>query len=76
LEKLAELTKNYASADLLSLSRTVTLEAIKEKGDKFDKVELKHFETGMEKIPSSLTPETIGRYNEIYKEECKHRYMY
>lgn len=75
-EKLAELTKNYASADLISLSRTVTLEAIKEKGDKFDRVELKHFETGIEKIPSSLTPETIGKYTEIYKEECKHRYMY
>ncbi|MBU2560292.1 AAA family ATPase [archaeon] len=76
IEKLAELTKNYASADLISLSRTVTLEAIREKGDKFDKVEMKHFETGMKKIPSSLTPETIGKYMEIYKEECKHRYMY
>jgi transitional endoplasmic reticulum ATPase len=75
-EKLAELTKNYASADLLSLSRTVTLEAIKEKGDEFDKVELKHFELGMKKIPSSLTPEVIKRYEEIYREECKHRYMY
>ena len=75
-EKIAELTKDYASADLISLSRTVTLDAIKEKGDKFDKVEMKHFETGTEKIPSSLTPEVIGRYEEIYKEECKHRYMY
>lgn len=76
LEKLAELTKDYASADLISLSRTVTLEAIKEKGDKFDKVELKHFETGIEKIPSSLTHEIIAKYEEIYFEECKHRYMY
>jgi transitional endoplasmic reticulum ATPase len=76
LEKLAELTKNYASADLISLLRTVTLEAIKEKGDKFDKVELKHFEKGMEKIPSSLTPEIIAKYEEIFFEECKHRYMY
>ena len=75
-EKLAEMTKNYASADLISLSRTVTLEAIKEKGDKFDKVELKHFELGMKKIPPSLTPETIGSYEEIYKEECKNRYKY
>lgn len=75
-EKLAELTKNYASADLISLSRTVTLEAIKEKGDNFDRVEMKHFKIGMEKIPSSLTPEIIAKYEEIYFEECKHRYMY
>lgn len=76
LEKLAELTKYYASADILSLSRGVTLLAIKEKGDKFDKVEARHFEQAMKKIPSSLTPKTIKRYEEIYKEECKHRYMY
>jgi transitional endoplasmic reticulum ATPase len=75
-EKLAETTKNYASADLLSLSRQVTLLAIKERGDKFDEVEANHFEKAIDNIPSSLTPELIKRYEEIYKEECKHRYMY
>lgn len=75
-EKLAELTKYYGSGDLLSLSRAVTLLAIKEKGDKFDRVEARHFKQAMKKIPPSLTPETIKRYEEIYKEECKHRYMY
>ncbi len=76
LEKLAKLTKYYPGADLLSLSRGATLLAIKEKGDKFDRVEARHFKQTMKSIPPSLTPEIIKRYEEIYREECKHRYMY
>jgi transitional endoplasmic reticulum ATPase len=75
-EKLAELTESYASSEILSLPRQATLLAIKEKGDKFERVGLKHFKQAMERVPPSLTQDLIRRYEEIYREECKHRYMY
>jgi SpoVK/Ycf46/Vps4 family AAA+-type ATPase len=76
LEKLAEITQNYTTLDILSLLRQAVLFAIKEKGKDFDKVEMKHFKMAVERIPPSISPETAKRYEEIYKEECKHRYMY
>jgi transitional endoplasmic reticulum ATPase len=75
-EKLAELTENYASSELLFLPREATLMAIKENGNRFDKVELRHFRMAMERITPSLSQDIIRRYEEVYREECKHRYMY
>jgi transitional endoplasmic reticulum ATPase len=76
LEGLAKRTEYYVGADIRGVVREAIIIAIKEKGEKFDKVEAKHFGQAMKRIPPSLTPELIKRYEEIYKEECKHRYMY
>jgi len=75
LEKLAEMTANYGASDLLSIPREAVLAAIKEKGNSFEKVSLKHFEQALKKV-KPIERELIKRYDEIYKEECKHRYMY
>jgi|Deesub1362A_J573_1020465.scaffolds.fasta_scaffold00115_42 transitional endoplasmic reticulum ATPase len=75
-EVISEITENYSSSDLISLPREATLIAIKENGKTFEKVSLRHFKEAMKRIPPSLSPELISRYEEIYKEECKHRYMY
>ncbi|MFQ6136570.1 MAG: AAA family ATPase [Candidatus Hydrothermarchaeales archaeon] len=76
LEKLAELTRYYVANEIASLPREAVLLAIKEKGDDFDVVEMKHFERAMKRVPPSLSPEIIKRYEETLREECKHRYMY
>ncbi len=76
MEALAEITEHYSSSDLLSLAREATLFAIKAKKEKFDAVELKHFKDAMGRIPPSLEPAVVKRYEEIFREECKHRYMY
>ncbi len=74
-EKLAELTEGYPHTDLLNLPREATLIAIKEDGGGFEKVKLSHFKKAMIRIPP-LDEEVVKRYYEVYKEECKHRYMY
>jgi len=75
LEHLAEITSGYSHTDLLSLPREATLLAIKEKGSGFDTVELRHFIGAMKRIPP-VGEEVIKRYYQVYREECKHRYMY
>lgn len=76
MEELAEMTENYSSSDLLSLAREATLFAIKDKKEKFDAVEQKHFKDAMSRVPPTLEPAVVKRYEEIFREECKHRYMY
>ncbi len=76
LEKLAELTEHYTSGDLLSLGREATLLAIKDKKENFRRVELKHFKDAMARVPPTLEPARVERCEEIFREECKHRYMY
>ncbi|RMF90788.1 MAG: AAA family ATPase [Methanobacteriota archaeon] len=74
-EALAEITDGYSHTDLLNLPREATLMAIKEQGDSFETVGLSHFKKAMERIPP-VGREVIKRYYDVYKEECKHRYMY
>jgi transitional endoplasmic reticulum ATPase len=76
LEELAEMTENYSSGDLISLAREATLAAIKDKKGEFDVVELKHFRDAMARVPPTLDPDIVKRHEEIFREECKHRYMY
>jgi len=73
---LAKETPFYMGADLVSLPRIAVLEAIKEEGDAFEKVELRHFMAALKRTPPSVAEKTLKRYGEIYAEECKHRYMY
>jgi transitional endoplasmic reticulum ATPase len=74
-EKFAKLTAGYSHTDLLSLPREATLVAIKEEGEFFEKVGINHFKKAIERIPP-VGETIIKRYYEVYKEECKHRYMY
>ncbi len=74
-EKLAELTSGYSHTDLISLPREAVLMGIKEHGDSFEKVSLSNFKKAMQRIPP-VGEHVIKRYYEVYKEECKHRYMY
>ncbi len=76
LEKLAEAAEGYSSGDLITLTREATLFAIKERGDDFRDVGFKHFEEAMERIPPAIDPAVVKRHEEIFREECKHRYMY
>ena len=76
LEKLAEATAYHTPSQILSLPRQATLMAIKEQKNSFSRVELKHFLQALERIAPELSPEMLRRYDDIYKEECKHRYMY
>ena len=73
---LADGTGDYTSADLVTLPRVAVLEAIKESGDAFERVELRHFRAAMKRVPPSVSKKVLKRYDEIYAEECKHRYMY
>jgi len=75
LAKLAEITADYGASDLITLPREAVVEAIKENGNSFEKVSLRHFEKALKKI-KPIGRETIKKYDAIYKEECKHRYMY
>jgi transitional endoplasmic reticulum ATPase len=76
LEKLAEATAYHTPSQLFSLPRQATLMAIKEEKNNFSSVKLRHFLQALERIAPELTPEMLRRYDDIYKEECKHRYMY
>ncbi len=74
-ERLAELTSGYSHTDLISLPREATLMAIKEEGDKFQRIGLSHFKKAIKRIPP-VGERVIEKYYEVYREECKHRYMY
>ncbi len=73
---LADETEHYMGADLVALPRVAVLEAIKDSGDTFERVELRHLRAATKRVPPSVPKKTLKRYNEIYAEECKHRYMY
>lgn len=76
LEKLAEMTEYYVGADIVGLCREATIIAIKEQKDEFKAVEQKHFKEALKRVTPPLSPESMRRYEEILREECKHRYMY
>ncbi len=76
LEKIAELTAYYVPWQLITLPREATLMGIKDEKANFKEVRLKHIQDALKRLEPELTPELIRKYDEIYKEECKHRYMY
>lgn len=65
LSDFAELSDGYSGADLENVVREAGMQAIREKLEDFDHVELSHFEFAFKKIPPSLTPKLIQKYNEI-----------
>lgn len=76
LEEIAKMTEYYVGADMVGLCREAAVIAIKEQGDDFKAVALKHFKEALKRVPPSLSPESLKKYEEILHEECKHRYMY
>ncbi len=76
LEELAKRTEYYVGADIRGVVREATIIAIKEKGDKFDRVEAGHFKQAMKRIPPYLSPETAKKYEETLKGECEHCYLF
>jgi transitional endoplasmic reticulum ATPase len=72
LEEFAERTEYYVGADIRGVVREATAIAIREKGDGFDRVEARHFEQAMKRIPPYLSPESAKKYEETLAEECEH----
>ncbi|TFF69351.1 MAG: AAA family ATPase [Promethearchaeota archaeon] len=73
LKHIAQLTEGYSGADLENLCREAGMEAIREKMEKFDKIEYRHFEFALEKIKSTLPNEIIQRYEAMAKEITESR---
>jgi transitional endoplasmic reticulum ATPase len=73
LKHIAQLTEGYSGADLENLCREAGMEAIREKMEKFDNIEYRHFETALEKIKSTLPTEIIQRYEAMAKEITESR---
>ena len=67
LEKIAQNTEGYSGADLENLCREAGMNAIRERMDELDKIELRHFEKAMEKIKSTLSQQVIERYEQMAK---------
>ncbi len=76
LEELAKRTEYYVGADIVGVVKEAGVIAIKENGGKFDKLEARHFNEAMKRIPPSLSAETMRKYEETLKLECDHCYMF
>ncbi|MEW6069784.1 MAG: CDC48 family AAA ATPase [Candidatus Thermoplasmatota archaeon] len=80
IEELAERTENYVGADIEAICREAVMLSLREiikKGIakeklkkllKDRKVEKKHFESALDKVMPTMTPDTLARYEEIMKE--------
>jgi len=68
LEHVAHITEGYSGADLENVCREAGMQALREKMEDFEKIELKHFEFALSKINSTLPPEIVQRYEAMAKE--------
>jgi transitional endoplasmic reticulum ATPase len=73
LKHFAQITEGYSGADLENLCREAGMQAIREKLEKFEKVENVHFEFALSKIKSTLPTEIIQRYETLAKEITESR---
>ncbi|MFX0018096.1 MAG: CDC48 family AAA ATPase [Promethearchaeota archaeon] len=73
LKRIAQITEGYSGADLENVCREAGMQAIREKMEKFDKIENKHFEFALNKIKSTLPGEIIQRYESMAKEITESR---
>ncbi|MFW9946958.1 MAG: CDC48 family AAA ATPase [Candidatus Odinarchaeota archaeon] len=73
LKHIAQITEGYSGADLENVCREAGMQAIREKMDKLDKIENKHFEFALNKIKSTLPGEIIQRYESMAKEITESR---
>ena len=65
---LCKETPSVSFADLENLCREAGMQAIREKMEDFDFVELHHFEEALTKVGSTLQKETIDKYENLAKQ--------
>ena len=73
LKNIAQITEGYSGADLENLCREAGMNAIREKMNDLEKIELKHFEKAMEKIKSTLSKEVVERHEQLAKQITESR---
>jgi len=73
LKHVAQITEGYSGADLENICREAGMQAIREKMEKLEYIETKHFEFALNKIKSSLPTEIIQRYEAMAKEITESR---
>jgi transitional endoplasmic reticulum ATPase len=73
LKDIAQNTVGYSGADLENVCREAGMEAIREKMEKLDKIEKKHFEFALTKIKSTLPKEIVDKYENIAKQISESR---
>ncbi len=76
LEDLARRTEHYVGADMVGVVNEARVVAIKEGKGNFDRLEKRHFDTAMKRIPPSLSAETMRKYEETLRGECDHCYLF
>ncbi|MBY9006720.1 MAG: CDC48 family AAA ATPase [Candidatus Lokiarchaeota archaeon] len=67
LKSLADKTEGYSGADLENLCREAGMQAIREKMDDLEKIEIHHFNAAVSKIKSTLSREIVEKYEAIAK---------
>ncbi len=67
LDKLAELTEGYTGADIAALVREAVMIKLREKLE-VGPVGMEHFMKALKKVPPSLRPEDVRRYERLYHE--------
>ncbi|MHA1459277.1 MAG: ATP-binding protein, partial [Promethearchaeota archaeon] len=68
MKNIALMTEGYSGADLENLCREAGMQAIREKMDDFEIVELKHFEFALTKVGSTLQKDTLEKYETLAKQ--------
>ncbi len=66
-DKLAELTEGYTGADIEAVVREAVMTKLREKLE-VGPVEMRHFMEALKKVPPSLSPEDIKRYERMARE--------
>jgi len=67
LDKLAEMTEGYTGADIEAVVREAVMIKLREKLE-VGPVAMKHFMEALKKVPPSLSPEDIRRYERLARE--------
>ena len=73
LNKIAQVTEGYSGADLENVCREAGMQAIREKLEKLEMIENKHFEYALTKIKSTLPKELVERYEQLAKQITESR---
>ena len=74
LKSIATQTDGYSGADLENVCREAGMQAIREKLEDFEQIELAKFEFALKKIPPSISADLIKKYDEI-SEKLSHKKM-